>query len=725
MHNTDTMSPSSSSSSAPVAVSDFAMTALANSTVLFVGGKDASGEMVKLDRLTAWSDEQDWYTLGLLGEIPQSRVGATLTPHPTLKDLIILHGGAVQEGSSTSATASVSFLNLTTLSWSAPSHVQPARHDARAWHSDIITPSGVLVSAFGLGAGNNPHSEVNYLDMRDSNANNWNWKRIWTEDMLDPLPGSGSGSTSTNSGSNAGAAANVKVPATSNNITDTESKEDDGSLKQILPPTLIIGLVLLGLFVWLARRQVKVVRRRRLARHFEIDNTHDEEGNTTSSNIFDPVSKFLVKRGWTQSSSFAGLPRPFGGVRIPDSDETETRAGPGWHPSLIGVFSKFAGRGESQARPAQEMRQVDGRRASRTQWEEIDFGLGRVDEQRRSSVGPSRPETPRRSEDQPSRQILAREFNKNRSRVSFPPDNGPIDSEYLPSLVVVPPSNPSTPYGENRLEDPFASYPVMAPSSRTHGTIAEQPEAGAEWDQLEREIETAQPFRRSGTISSTNSSVSATSKEVEPLPRMSFEEKPATDFSHGLSSYGIGLGQPITRRASSNDGTGNAFAGRSVSSPSPQTPPRDHTAAATIGYSPGYVRDLISGHAQSPARIPRSGELSRSATMNERPHSSVNLFNKYQATESDSQLSLADYRMDAAPVRVQRLSNPPRFPPPTSPLPQAPATGVSRRVSTSDAAERSITPVGTLARPIGEARQLRVVNATPRPDEVDEFGGKA
>lgn len=111
--------------------------------------------------------------------------------------------------------------------------------------------------------------------------------------------------------------------------------------------------------------------------------------------------------------------------------------------------------------------------------------------------------------------------------------------------------------------------------------------------------------------------------------------------------------------------------------------------------------------------------------MNERPHSSVNLFNKYQATESDSQLSLADYRMDAAPVRVQRLSNPPRFPPPTSPLPQAPATGVSRRVSTSDAAERSITPVGTLARPIGEARQLRVVNATPRPDEVDEFGGKA
>ena len=85
VHNTDAMAPSSRS---PIAVSDFAMTALANDTVLFVGGIDASGDMVKMDRLTAWSDEQDWYTLSLMGEIPQARIGASMVAHPTLKDLV-------------------------------------------------------------------------------------------------------------------------------------------------------------------------------------------------------------------------------------------------------------------------------------------------------------------------------------------------------------------------------------------------------------------------------------------------------------------------------------------------------------------------------------------------------------------------------------------------------------------------------------------------------------
>lgn len=585
----------------------------------------------------------------------------------------------------------------------------------------------MLVSAFGIGAGNNPHSEVNYLDMRDSNVANWGWKRTWTTNMLNSNPASGpaTGPTSGTTSPGSGSAANVKVPATSSNVADAEENGDDGSLKKILPPTLIIGLVLLGLLVWLARRQVNIVRRRRLARHFEIDNTHDEEGNRRAS-LFEPVTQFMAKRGWNRSSPFAGLPRPFGGVRIPDGDETETA---GWQSSLAGVAGRLTGKNQTQATSSGEMRQVDGRNVSRTQWEEIDFGLGRVDEQRRSSVGPTRPGTPGRPSEDTSRQIPAREFNKNRSRVSFPPDNEPVDPAYLPALVVVPPSNPSTPNSEPRAGDPFADYPVLMPSPRIHETISEKPEVDpktrAEWDELEREVETAQPFRRSGTVSSTHSVGSTGSKEIEPLPRLSFEQKTSSEFSHSLSSYGIGLGKPITRRASGNDSVGIAIAGRSVSSPSSHSPPRDYNSAATVGYSPSYVRDLITGHAQSPARIPRSGELSRSSTMSDRPHSSVNLFNKYQSNDGDSSLSLADYRMDGAPVRVQRLSNPPRFPPPTSPLPQAPSTGVSRRVSTSDALERSSDNVGTLARPTGEVRQLRVVNATPRPDEVDEFGSKA
>lgn len=71
-----------------IGITDFAMTALPNSTVLFLGGTDSTGKMVKLDHLTSWSSERDWARVGLLGEVPLARVGATLVSHPTLNDLV-------------------------------------------------------------------------------------------------------------------------------------------------------------------------------------------------------------------------------------------------------------------------------------------------------------------------------------------------------------------------------------------------------------------------------------------------------------------------------------------------------------------------------------------------------------------------------------------------------------------------------------------------------------
>lgn len=639
----------------------------------------------------------------------------------------VLHGGAIADGS---PSASIAFLNLTTLTWSAPAHVQPARQDARAWHSDIMTPSGVLVSAFGLGAGNMPLSLVSYLDLRDSNSANWGWRRVWTEEMLDSTTSSGSTSSIPSTTNN-----NSSVGSSVNNDDD----DDAGLLKKILPATLI-GIILLGLLVWFGRRQVKVVRRRRMARHFEIENTHDEEGNQRRGSFFpaNPLALFMEKRGWNRSSSSftsgtdanGQLPKPFGGVRIPDGDdgdEVETREATGWQSRLTGLVGKFTGRANTQAPSNSEgsMRQMAGQGVTRTQWEEIDFGLGRIDEQRRGSSALSRPATPGRGSDDRARQMSLHDFNKNRSRVSMSPTSELIDPKgSAPFLVVVPPTVPSTPADlPGQQEDPFASYPVLSPSPRILDNIAEQSNSGAnaEWDQLEREVETTQPFKRSGTISSTRSSGS-TESAPESLPRMSFEEQQASSgFSHSLSSYGIGLGQPGAGRTVSQQ-----FNGRSVSTPTPETPTRAPVSAATIGYSPGYVRDLISGHAQSPARV-SGGDLSRSATMMDRPLSGgVNLFTKYDGpADQSSRLSLADYRMDAPVVNVQRLSNPPRFPPPTSPLPQAPLQFVSRRVSTSDAIDRTPDTTGTLVRSVGESRQFRIANATPDMPAVNEFGARS
>jgi hypothetical protein len=581
-----------------------------------------------------------------------------------------------------------------------------------------------------------PLSLVSYLDLRDSNSANWGWRRVWTEDMLDSTTSSGSISsipTTTNNNSNVGSSVNQAA--------DNDDEADAGLLKKILPPTLI-GIILLGLLVWFGRRQVKVVRRRRMARHFEIETTHDEEGNQRRRGSFlpvNPLALFMEKRGWNRSSSSftsgtdanGQLPKPFGGVRIPDGDdgdEVETRQATGWQSRFTGLVGKFTGRGGNTLAPSNSegsMRQVAGQRVTRTQWEEIDFGLGRIDEQRRGSSALSRPATPGRASEDRARQMSLHDFNKNRSRVSMSPTSDLIDPKgsAAPFLVVVPPTVPSTPADlPGQQEDPFASYPVLSPSPRILDNIVEQSNSGAnaEWDELEREVETTQPFKRSGTVSSTRSSGS-TESAPESLPRMSFEEQQASSgFSHSLSSYGIGLGQPSAGRMISQQTNG-----RSVSTPTPETPTRAPVSAATIGYSPGYVRDLISGHAQSPARV--SGDLSRSATMMDRPLSSgVNLFTKYDSpADQSSRLSLADYRMDAPAVNVQRLSNPPRFPPPTSPLPQAPLQFVSRRVSTSDAIDRTPDTTGTLVRSVAESRQLRIANATPDMPAVNEFGARS
>ena len=67
--------------------SDFAMTALANNTILIMGGTDGQGSLVKLDAMSVWSNERDWYTLPLTGDVPQARIGASLSSHPILDDL--------------------------------------------------------------------------------------------------------------------------------------------------------------------------------------------------------------------------------------------------------------------------------------------------------------------------------------------------------------------------------------------------------------------------------------------------------------------------------------------------------------------------------------------------------------------------------------------------------------------------------------------------------------
>jgi hypothetical protein len=460
-----------------------------------------------------------------------------------------------------------------------------------------------------------------------------------------------------------------------------------------------------------------------MARHFEIENTHDEEGNRRMSTFPSALAQFVASKGWRKSSGFTeppsgpnGLPRPFGGVRIPDGDDNHSSSSPaaglqGKLTEVVGILKRWSKTGAEEPQK-QMMAQKNGQGASRVQWEEIDFGLGKVDEQRRSSSSPSRPTTPGHLplSLQPSRQIPLSQFNAARGgRMGASHSDDETDLNGLPVVNVVPPSNPATPSGDGSAVDPLNAFPVLMPSPNISQAIERpklSPSEQAEWDALERDVQTSQPFQTTGSVSSRQS------KEIEPLPRLSFEEKPRADFSASLSSYGIGLGHPAIRRLSA-DRVENPFAGRSVSSP--ESPPHNQTISG-MGYSPGYVRDLISGHAQSPARISRSDVLSRSATIAERPRS---LHDQYQATYQGSSWSSIP---GGEPVKLQRLSNPPPFPPPTSPLPYAP-TGVARRVSAGASLPSAQEDTGTV-RPVSSDRKLWVVNASPGPTDVDEFGSQ-
>lgn len=710
---TDSMTASTSS----IGVEGFSHAQLANNTVLFAGGVDSSGALVPMDKLNAWSNERDWYELPLTGHVPASRVGATLVAHPIMQEILILHGGVVTANNVTSPITTVSLLNLTSLSWSTPSYIQPPATEARAWHTNVVTPSGVMITAFGLGSGGYARSDIAYLDMRDSTPTNWGWKKTWTNEMLDSTVSSGTNGTTSS--------INITAATSNNNAAEDETN----LLKKVLPPSLIVGVILLALLVWLGRRQVKAVRRRRMAQHFEIENTHDEEGNRRGSIwTAGTLNRFVNSGRWRRSSSFAavdanGLSKPFGGVRIPDTDEDdESVKSQSKISNIVGILKRWSGAPQARPENSREMTQKAGHGAARVQWEEIDFGLGKVEQQRRSSVGPSRPNTPGRRptpEDVTPRQITAGEFNKNRSRVSFPdsPETGMLD---VPNLVVVPPSNPCTPGFDGENADPLSTFTVLMPSAPIRPPVPSL-DAGTqeEWDALERDVQATGPFKRSSTISSTTI---RSQDSIEPaLPRMSFEKKP-DEFSSSLKSYGTGLGQPLGRQLTETR-TDELSAGRSVSNP--VTPPRHQPLAHSMGYSPGYVRDLISGHAQSPARIPREREIARSRTIEQRPAERPATMFEHTFDLGESPTLDDAYMRSQGYSNPQRLSNPPKFPPPTSPLPNAPKNlNPKRRSSAGGVLTTSQQDSTGTVMQVNEARELRIANASPDIRNVDEFGSQ-
>ncbi|WVQ95961.1 hypothetical protein IAU59_003060 [Kwoniella sp. CBS 9459] len=510
------------------AVSDFALTTDSNGKVYLTGGQSSSGEFVDMTNVGIWDSSNGWTSQTTSGDVPSGRVGASLVAHPTL-DLLILHGGSTD--SAGTASALLSLLNTTSWTWSTPSNLQPPGSSAKSYHTSVMTDQGVMITAFGLASAHTPRSDVYYLDMRDPSGGAWSWKSTWNSNMLTAY--SGSTSTSGGTGTTAGTTGGITTAQdTANGSGGMSSKK----ITSITVPILVIALLLSPLIIYLIRRRMRVMKKRRMARHFSFSSQEDE--GAFSSN---PFQQYLAKR--RTKTQF-----PFGR----DANEKEGNVFTDMTGGLSRMLTRLSDRSNSDdghGGAEREMMEVHrspkvrfsdkpgkGSNGQPMNWEEIDFGLGKLDESKHldpsftqgdnntpidsSAIGSAMispftddaavPGPASTSVNFPvpgttavSSEGYAPEMLYNDENVA-PPQFGRLNREHsgngtptnagqaalIPSLFVQPATAPATP-AVNTLS---TAYPAMVPTpaSAVGGASVQD---GLDWNQLQTQLESKPAFR--------------------------------------------------------------------------------------------------------------------------------------------------------------------------------------------------------------------------------------
>ncbi|KAJ9108270.1 hypothetical protein QFC19_002518 [Naganishia cerealis] len=729
---TSALSYAALNSNPQLGVIDFSLTRLSNDSFVLAGGADSSGSLVSFDNVGVWDAEGGWKVAQTSGQTPAPRVGHNMLAHPTL-DLLVLHGGATNTANlSSTASTTLAFLNLTTMTWTQPANLQPPTSFARAWHSSIMVDSGVLVTAFGLSAVGTPRNDIVYLDMRNDDVSKWTWKAVWSASML-----------------------NATIPSSSGNILPTSGSSNNGSpghdgktLKSILIPVLIVIALGIPLAVWLLRRHVRNVRHRRMAQHFEMDPEEDHRNGSILATS--ALGQFLASKFKSADSARRpSLPKPFGGVRINEKGEVVNNNDSMVVSHLKGIFKRFSYSSfksfdtmESTAQD-KEMSEIRAGVAAITtgnngqmtekahQWEEIDFGLGKVDESRRNSAIPVRNsasfDEPRQSDNE-TRSIslpevkfegpFGDEFQVQESNV---PAN---DARLLPpALVILPPSEPATPSIDsngNSADFVFTGVPafVESPIDTLDSPMKLEREAVVnvmkdEWESLADSL-VAHPIFGSSTPTTDftrtphDESSLSTENPMTALPPLAFQQRRASGSGKSGNSKYSGLGvspfsTPTFRSARNPSVAALPVSGttsRSVSQPI-GLPGRDLISPLSSGRRSGDFGDFrADAKAKAANRVSASGIYDKFRSpyieaLKPRPVSSY-------GPEGSSPLP------SSSAALTKRYSTPPLFPPPNSPPPEAPfghtplATQYAR-----DGIERYPSK-----RSSGESK-LRVVNMTP------------
>ncbi|WOO84148.1 uncharacterized protein LOC62_05G007669 [Vanrija pseudolonga] len=432
-----------------LAVSDFAL-AQANSTVYLAGGRAADGSFVTLDTIGVWTASGGWTSQKVSGSIPVGRVGASLVAHPK-QPYLVLYGGseANTNGMTYAPSTMLAVLDTKSWQWSQPSAIQAAPSNAVSYHSSVMTPQGVMVTAFGLGPQGTPVTSSNFLDMRDSSVNNWKWESSWSKEMLQP----------------------VASHKSSNKKTVTAA----------VVPTVILLAIIIPLVVYFSRRYIRNARKRRHANHFSFEAQEDngDFSRPVASRDVYPFGNYNDKdEGFLSNvkSKVTGLFR-----------RNSARSG---RPHGIGDDGTITEREMSPINPDQLNEKGN--------WEEVDFGLGRIDEERREATYtdlPQRRKTPRAS--LPNRNSFSSEGEHVVGSVPFPM---PIAStySYADDLESAPTGQLIDIDSSPRVGSPKGDGQVllMSPTiEEPKSTLAAAGADAADWNMLEKSLTEKPAFR--------------------------------------------------------------------------------------------------------------------------------------------------------------------------------------------------------------------------------------
>lgn len=676
-----------------------------------LSGQASSGSLVSMDNVGVWTASTGWTNQKVGGNIPVGRVGASLVAHPTL-DVLILHGGARDDRGSDLSTSLLALLNTTSWQWTIPSSLQPPQSSAVSYHSAIMTPSGVMVSAFGMSGSGSPRSDMYFLDMRDNSMSTWSWKSSWNSNMLQAYVAPATDSTSTGGGSTA---------------PNTGMGSSSSRLASIVAPVVILSVIAIPLIVFFIRRKMRIEKKRRMARHFSFSSQEDggdfpplTGGNTARFNQY-----------------------PFSG---PDGNEKEnTSLLSGLTSNVTGLATNVSGfvdrlRGRSKDYP--EMREKgQGKKGGKfneksMKWEEIDFGLGEVDSRRGSanvgfipssrrssfSATGSPPETARYIDAMPMsvplpmasgiayngqtfnlvsanmpQELLVTITSDDSPRVGTPQWDG--QQPLIPSLVVLPPTVPPTPASLGE----YIPDQIQPPSTPPRNPMV-VPDEGLDWNMLQQDLDSRPAFRSispNSPLRSHQQSHQPASSPTPPRINTQFRADPFSD-RHVASP-------PTTQQRSA-----------SPISPVPALPYLDfQQSQSPISAAP---------RPQSPAGSfivnPKTGRRTSTEAPMTPPGLTLGQSPRSVSSPMGTRQLVGNYdRRGSAPTFYTAPSSP-ASPSPASPAPVIHTAQMGRRGSGPVVGQLMGSPMGRSGSlgggPAGERRgsHLRVMNNTEDEDEV-------